>query len=213
MKSRWPRRGLYVITADEPDTPRLLERVAQALDGGAAVIQYRNKKAAGAVRREQAEALLALCRSRDVPLIVNDDWRLAHEIGADGAHLGRDDGDLAFARATLGVDAVLGVSCYDEVPRALAAVDAGADYVAFGAFFPSPTKPLARRAHVGLLGDTAHLPVVRVAIGGITPDNAPALVAAGADLIAVISGVFDAPDPRAAARAYLRAFDRDALPH
>lgn len=213
MKSRWPRRGLYAITPDEPDTPRLLERVTRALDGGAAVVQYRNKVAGSTVRREQAEALLALCHSRDVPLIVNDDWRLAHEIGADGAHLGRDDGDLTIARATLGVDAVLGVSCYDELSRALAAAQAGADYVAFGAFFPSPTKPHARRAHPALLADTAHLPAVRVAIGGITPDNAPALVAAGADLLAVISGVFDAPDPTAAARAYLRAFDRDALPH
>jgi thiamine-phosphate pyrophosphorylase len=212
MSPRWPRRGLYAITPDEHDTSRLLERVMQVLDGGAAVVQYRNKTADRALRCEQADALLLLCHARGVPLIINDDWRLAHEIGADGAHLGRDDGDVALARAALGAGAVIGVSCYDEPSRALAAADAGADYVAFGAFFPSPTKPNARRAHPGLFVDTAHLPVLRVAIGGITPDNAPALVAAGADLIAVISGVFDAPDPTAAAHAYLRAFDRDALP-
>lgn len=212
MPPRWPRRGLYAITPDDPNTARLLERVVQVLDGGASVVQYRNKTASDALRRAQANALLTLCHSRDVPLIINDDWRLAHEIGADGAHLGRDDGDLALARASMPPDAVLGVSCYDENSRALVGIDAGADYVAFGAFFPSPTKPNARRAHPDLLADTVHLPVLRVAIGGITPDNAPALVAAGADLIAVISGVFDAPDPTSAARAYVSAFDRDTLP-
>lgn len=212
MSPRWPRRGLYAITPDEHDTPRLLERVAQVLDGGAAVVQYRNKTATDGLRREQADALLTLCHSRNVPLIINDDWRLAHEIGADGAHLGRDDGDVALARASMDPDAVLGVSCYDETSRALEGMDAGADYVAFGAFFPSPTKPNARRARPDQLIDTAHLPVLRVAIGGITPDNAPALVTAGADLIAVISGVFDAPDPTEAARAYLPAFHHYAPP-
>lgn len=212
MSRRWPRRGLYAITPDEHDTARLLERVVQVLDGGAAMVQYRNKTAARALRSVQADALRMLCHSRDVPLIINDDWRLAHEIGADGAHLGCDDGDVALARTTMGPAAVLGVSCYDEKGRALAGIEAGADYVAFGAFFPSPTKPNARRASPDLLVETAHLPALRVAIGGITPDNAPTLVAAGADLVAVISGVFDAPDPTAAARAYLRVFGHDALP-
>lgn len=212
MNSRWPRRGVYAITPDEHDTVRLVARVAQVLDGGASVIQYRNKTAADALRRDHAAALLKLCREREVPLIVNDDWRLAHEIGADGAHLGRNDGNVALARAALGTGAVLGVSCYDDESRAIAAARAGADYVAFGAFFTSPTKPDAVRAHPTLLTATAHLPALRVAIGGITPDNAPALVAAGADLIAVVSGVFDAPDPAAATRAYSRAFDCPALP-
>lgn len=211
MNPRWPRRGLYAITPDEHDTRRLLERVAGVLDGGARVLQYRNKTATGALRREQAAALLTLCHARGVPLIVNDDWALARDVGADGAHLGRDDGDVARARAALGADAVLGVSCYDRAERAVDAAAAGADYVAFGAFFPSLTKPLAARAQPSLLHGAAALPVLRVAIGGITPDNARALVDAGADLIAVISGVFDAADPAAAARAYTRAFD--PLPH
>ncbi|GHA81146.1 thiamine-phosphate synthase [Lysobacter bugurensis] len=201
---------MYAITPDEVSTARLLERVSQAIDGGARVVQHRNKTASEALRREQAVALLALCRARGVPLIVNDDWPLAVEIGADGAHLGRDDGDVARARAALGPDGILGVSCYDERDRAVAAADAGADYVAFGAFFSSPTKPNARRADPALLRQVAHLPVVRVAIGGITTDNAGALVDAGADLVAVISGVFDAPDPAATARAYSRAFVRNA---
>lgn len=212
MNTRWPRRGLYAITPDDPETPRLLARVARVLDGGACVVQYRNKTAASALRREQAPALLELCRERGVPLIVNDDWRLAIEVGADGAHLGQDDGDVASARAAAGPDAVLGVSCYDDERRALRASEAGASYVAFGAFFPSSTKPDARRAHPHLLRDAARLPVLRVAIGGITPENAPTLVDAGADLVAVISGVFDAPDPAAAARAYARAFDRQQTP-
>lgn len=207
MHSSWPRRGVYAITPDDADDARLLARVDTVLGAGAAWLQYRNKAADDAGRERQARALLALCRRRQVPLIVNDDWRLAARIGADGAHLGEDDGDIAAARAALGADAILGVSCYDQGALARAAVAAGADYVAFGAFFPSPTKPNARCAAPQLLRDAADLNVPRVAIGGITPDNAPALVAAGADLLAVISGVFDAPDPAAATRAYRACFD------
>ncbi|MCD9030674.1 thiamine phosphate synthase [Luteimonas sp. Y-2-2-4F] len=200
-----PDRGLYLITPDEPDTARLLARVAAVLPH-ARWLQYRNKAAGARLRAEQAAALLPLARAAGVPLIVNDDAALAARIGADGAHLGEDDGDPARARALLGPGARIGVSCYDDGARAVRAVAAGADYVAFGAFFPSATKPGARRAGPGLLAAAAALGVPRVAIGGITPDNAPGLVAAGADLLAVISGVFDAPDPPAAARAYLAAF-------
>lgn len=199
-------RGLYLITPDEPDTARLLGRVAPLLPH-AACLQYRNKRADDALRHAQAKALLSLCRERGVPMIVNDDAGLAARVGADGAHLGGEDGALSTARAVLGPQAVLGASCYDDPTRARAAVDAGADYVAFGAFFPSPTKPNARRATLQLLRDAAPLGVARVAIGGITPDNARPLIAAGADLVAVISGVFDAPDPLAAARAYAACFD------
>lgn len=203
-------RGLYLITPDEPDTGHLLARVDAVLEH-AALLQYRNKSASVELRRAQAEALLALCSGRGVRLIVNDDPALARAIGADGVHLGEDDGDARAARAILGPDALIGVSCYDDPDRARAAVATGASYIAFGAFFPSGTKPNARRASLDLLRDSAGLGLPRVAIGGITPDNARSVVAAGADLIAVISGVFDAPDPPAAARAYRACLD-DALP-
>ena len=206
MNKRWPRTGLYAITPDEPDTARLLERTEAVLDAGAAWLQYRNKAADAALRREQALVLLDVCRRHDVPLILNDDWRLAADIGAAGAHLGEDDGDLSAARGALGDSALVGASCYDDIDLARRAVDLGATYVAFGAFFPSPTKPDARRADPALLEASAVLGVPRVAIGGITSDNAPSLVAAGADLVAVISGAFDAPDPAASVRRYLRAF-------
>ena len=206
-QSRWPRRGLYLVTPDEPDTARLLARVAGPLGAGVALLQYRNKGADAALRREQASALLPLCRAAGVPLLVNDDWLLAAELDADGAHLGEDDGELVQARTALGPGAILGASCYNDITRAEAAAEAGASYLAFGAFFPSGTKPLARRAGPALLGASARFGLPRVAIGGITPDNGGLLVAAGADLLAVIGGVFDAPDPTAAARAYHRAFD------
>lgn len=209
MSPRWPRHGLYAITPDERDTPRLLARVDAALAAGVAMLQYRNKRADEASRRVQAEALLALCSRHGVPLIVNDDWRLAAEIRADGAHLGEHDGELRAARAALGPAAILGASCYDSLDLAREAVAAGASYVAFGAFFPSPTKPQARRASVGLLHDSATLGVPRVAIGGVTPDNGRTLTNAGCELLAVISGVFDAPDPAAAVRAYQRCFEPD----
>lgn len=216
MKSPWPRRGLYAITPDDPDTVRLTARVETVLLAGAHWLQYRNKGADAHLRERQALALLPICRRHGVPLIVNDDWRLAARIGADGAHLGEDDGQLAAARAALGEQALLGASCYDRLDLARAAAATGASYIAFGAFFVSPTKPQARRAAPGLLAQSAILGLPRVAIGGITPDNARSLVEAGADLLAVISGVFDAPDPAAAVRAYLSCFDEaraEDLPH
>jgi thiamine-phosphate pyrophosphorylase len=199
-------KGLYLITPDDDDTDRLLRRVRVVLPG-AALLQYRNKPAAAALRREQAAALLGACRDAGVPLVVNDDVGLARDIGADGVHLGHGDGSAADAREKLGPGAIVGVSCYADAALARAAVAAGASQVAFGAFRPSPTKPHAPRASVSLLEATADLGVPRVAIGGITPHDAPALLAAGADLIAVISGVFDASDPAAAARAYRACFD------
>lgn len=203
---RAPLRGLYLITPDEADTARLLQRVAPLLLPGVALLQYRNKTADDRLRRAQVESLLPLCRARGVPLIVNDDALLAARAGADGAHLGGEDGDLAHARALLGDAAILGASCYDDPARATRAAAAGADYLAFGAFHPSTTKPNARRATPALLRDTASLGLPRVAIGGITPDNAGPIVAAGADMVAVIAGVFDAPDPVAAVHAYLACF-------
>lgn len=200
------RRGVYLITPDEADTGRLLARLQPLLAEGPALLQYRNKAAGPDLRRRQALALAEACTLAGVPLVVNDDWRLAMEVGALGAHLGEDDGDLRLARREA-PGLWLGASCYDQLERARRAVAAGADYVAFGAFFPSGTKPGARRASPGLLRDSAALGCTRVAIGGITPDNAAGLVAAGADLLAVIGGVFDASDPVAALRALSRAFE------
>ena len=199
------RNGLYLITPDDPDPARLLARV-QPLLPFASSLQLRNKAMPAAALHEAGLMLRDACLDAGVAFIVNDDAALAAELGADGVHLGQDDGDIASARALLGDEAIIGVSCYDDLERARALVARGADYIAFGAFFPSPTKPRARRSGIELLRDSASLGVPRVAIGGITPDNAGPLVAAGADLVAVISGVFDAPDPIAAARACLSLF-------
>ncbi|MDR3088035.1 MAG: thiamine phosphate synthase [Azoarcus sp.] len=199
-------QGLYAITPDETDTGRLLERTARMLKGHPMLLQYRNKTAAPALRWEQAERLLALCRAAGTPLIINDDLELAIELAADGVHLGRGDGDVAAARRALdalGPGRILGVTCYDEWARAEAGAAAGADYIAFGAMFPSSTKPAAARAPFDLLGRAQReLNVAVVAIGGITLANAGDVFAAGADLVAVISDVFGAIDPEARARAY-----------
>ncbi|QNH15747.1 thiamine phosphate synthase [Xanthomonas sp. SS] len=207
MNASPPPRGVYLITPDEADGARLLARVAPLLGYGPTWLQYRNKRANAAQRLAQATALQALCAQAGVPLIVNDDVALAQAVGAAGVHLGEDDGDLAAARAALGADALIGASCYDDLALARAAAAAGASYVAFGAFFPTRSKVTTRRADPGLLRDAAALGLPRVAIGGVTPDNGHALVAAGADLLAVISGVFDAEDPRAALAAYRACFD------
>lgn len=188
-------RGLYAITPQDVD----LERLRLALEGGAALLQYRSK------RRDlsAARAVLRLARGYGVPVIINDDVGLALEVGADGAHLGRDDGDLAAARQRLG-GKLLGASCYNDLALAKAAVRAGADYVAFGSVFASPTKPNAVRAPLSLFHSSLGVP--KAAIGGITLDNAPGLIAAGADLLAVISDLFDAPDIALRARQYRELF-------
>jgi len=204
------RTGLYLITPDDPDPRRMLARV-QPLLSFASCLQLRNKVMTDATLREAGTLLRDACKEAGVPFIINDDAALALELGADGVHLGEHDGGIASARRLLGGDVIIGASCYDDIERARTLVAQGADYIAFGAFFPSPTKPHARRASIELLRDSANLGVPRVAIGGITPDNAGSLVAAGADLVAVISGVFDASDPIAAARAYLSLF-RHTLP-
>ena len=198
-------RGLYLITPDEPDDARLVVRTEPLL-AYAACLQYRNKRAPALQRRQQADALRSLCAMRGIPFLVNDDAALAAAVGADGVHLGEHDGAIATARALLGNDAIVGVSCYDDIQRARVAAAQGADYLAFGAFFASATKPDARRAPIDLPAAARPLGLPLVAIGGITPDNAPALLAAGIDMLAVISGVFDAPDPVAAARAYAACF-------
>lgn len=201
-------RGLYAITPDWNDTARLLAATEAILLGGCRIVQYRNKAASPCHRDEQAVALRGLTRRHDALLIVNDDLDLALTAEADGVHLGAEDGNLAAARARLGPNGILGASCYQSVVTADLAARAGADYVAFGSFFASPTKPHAGRAGLGLIGTTKRswkLPVC--AIGGITLGNAPALVAAGADLLAVISAVYNSEDPERASRALCQLFE------
>lgn len=191
-------RGLYAITPEASDLNR---KVRLALEGGIALLQYRSK----ARDRAQASAIVRMARDYGVPVIINDDVELALELDAAGAHLGREDGDLREARRRLG-DRVLGASCYDQLARAHTAVQAGANYVAFGSVFASATKPEAVRAPLSLFREAKALGVPLAAIGGITLDNAPPLIAAGADLLAVITDLFDAPDIRARARAYGKLF-------
>ena len=183
-------RGLYAVTPDLPDEDRLAAMVDAAVTGGARAIQYRNKSASVERKRLQATRLARLCAARNTLFIVNDDAQLARDVDADGVHLGEDDGDAALARATMGDGKLIGVSCYDDAGRAIDAVAAGADYVAFGSFFASPVKPDARRADVALLAQAKRLRVPVVAIGGITAQNARSLAVAGADAVAVISAVF-----------------------
>lgn len=181
--------------------------VEAALKGGVAAVQYREKTGDVALRHEQASELLPLCRKFKVPLIINDDLRLADLTDADGVHLGREDAGLREARIILGPKKIVGVSCYQSLELARQAQADGADYVAFGSFHPSPTKPQALRAPIHLLREAAELKLPVVAIGGITAENAVELVEAGADAIAVISALFDAPDVEQAARELNRLFE------
>jgi thiamine-phosphate pyrophosphorylase len=196
-------RGLYAITPDGPDRRQLVEKVRLALEGGIALLQYRRKMISKESRHEEASELAQLARAYNVPFIVNDDVELARSLGADGVHVGREDAEVAFSRKTL-PGKIVGTSAYNDLDLARKAVRAGADYVAFGSVFASPTKPAAVRAPLSLFGN--HLGVPLCAIGGITLDNAPKVIEAGADLLAVISDLFDAPDIAARARQYGKLF-------
>jgi thiamine-phosphate pyrophosphorylase len=203
----FPARGLYAITQTDGKSPgTVIAEVEAAIRGGAAVVQYRDKNPGNALYL--ARELVKLCHRHEVPLLINDDLELALEAGADGVHLGKDDGHIREARERLGQEAIIGISCYDSLERALEAQAHGATYAAFGRFFPSGTKPLAAPARVDTLRQAKQaLSIPIVAIGGILPENGAALLAAGADLLAVIGGIFDR-DPEASARAYQRLFVR-----
>lgn len=190
-------RGIYAITDGRPH--RLIERSEQALAGGVAMIQYRDLSDDHLRRRAEAATLAMLCARYNRPLIIDHDIALAQAVGAAGVHLSQADGDPAAVRAVLGSQAIVGVSCYASIELALGAARAGASYVSFGAFFPSPTKPHAGHAPLDLLRQTARLGIARVAIGGITPDNGRSLVDAGADFIATVSAIYGAHDTRVAA--------------
>ncbi|MBS1189130.1 MAG: thiamine phosphate synthase [Rhodocyclaceae bacterium] len=203
-------RGLYAITPDELDTPRLLESVGAVLAGGCRWLQYRDKISTPAECLSRAGALADLCRRHGAGLIINDDVDLVRTVSAAGVHLGRDDGSLAAARTVLGPDRIIGASCYADFDTARRAVAAGADYVAFGAAYPSPTKPAASRAPIELFARCrTEIDVPVCAIGGITLANGLPLVAAGVSLLAVISDLFSAPDIAARAAAYQRLFEEN----
>ncbi len=201
--------GLYAITPDELNTAELLRKVRPALKGGARILQYRNKVADTALKVQQASALRLLTREFNTTFIVNDDAHLAMQVDADGVHLGGEDGGVAEARALLGSTRIVGVSCYNRASLAFEAVRQGADYVAFGAFFPSGVKPDAAKADVHLLQTVRReLDVPIVAIGGITQQNGATLVEAGADALAVISALWSAPDIEVAAQGFSTLFSR-----
>lgn len=204
--------GLYVLTDQRlGHGAALTEAVAQALAGGARIVQLRDKSDDRATRLRDAEALATLCQRHDALFIINDDVELALAVGAHGVHVGKDDAPLRQARARLGDRALIGVSCYNDLARAKAAVADGANYVAFGSFYPSTVKPHAVHASLDLLrAARAQLRVPIAAIGGITAAAAPELIAAGADMLAVISDVFAAPDIGCAASRYAQAFGRGA---
>ena len=200
-------KGLYAITPDEQDTHILLAKVEAALQGGIGVLQYRNKLANHKLQTQQARALLPLCRHYQVPFIINDSIKLCMTLDADGVHLGADDGNLAEARARLGNGKILGASCYNRFDLALSAQQLGADYVAFGACFVSNTKPNAPVAGLHLFTQAkAELHVPAVAIGGITLENAPLAIAAGASSVAVINAIFNADDVKLISQQFTKLF-------
>lgn len=200
------QKGIYAITQDELNSTQLVRDVEEALRGGVSCMQYRNKKADVSLQLEQAGLLRALCAMYDVPLIINDNVQLALAVDADGVHLGADDGSIAHARELLGAEKIIGASCYADLSLAERAVHEGANYIAFGAVFASPTKPNAPSVSLDVFGQAAQFGVPVVAIGGITADNGRQVVAAGADLLAVISGIFGASDITQAVREYQECF-------
>jgi len=202
-------KGLYAITDTEHlSSEKMLHKTEEILRAGAKLLQYRHKQADQNTRLTEARQLIDLCRQFTVPLIINDDITLAMKVDADGVHLGKSDSSIAVARERLGNNAMIGVSCYNDLDRANEAVMAGADYLAFGAFFPSPSKPDAVHAKPEIIGRAKQqfdLPVV--AIGGITPENGQTLIDAGADMLAVISGLYASKNPFNTTIKYVNLFN------
>ncbi len=209
MNNKARLKGLYGITDRRlmPDTGRLLKAVQAALHGGMNILQYRDKHLPYEQQLEQAGLLKQLCRQHGALFIINDNVGLALEAGADGVHLGRQDQDINTARERLGSQAIIGCSCYNRLELARQSCLEGADYVAFGRFFPSNTKPDAVQARPELLDQARpELDCPLCVIGGITTDNAPHLISRGADMVAVIQGLFAAPDIELQANRFSRMF-------
>ena len=201
-------KGLYLVTPEWDDTERLLQVTEQALQGGAALVQYRHKSADATQRLHQAGALLALCRRYRVPLVINDYPALCLQIDADGVHVGGTDASVTQIRAQIGPEKIVGASCYGDLQLAYAALRDGASYVAFGGFYPSLVKKYPVTTAPEIVAQscaTIDLPVV--VIGGMTAQNARPLVALGADMVAAISSVYSAADPMRAAQELVGLFD------
>ena len=213
MTTNWNMRdsfiinGLYAITPDMADLNTLIHKTQLAIEGGAFMVQYRSKIHDRAVKIQQCAAILRLCREYGVPCIVNDDAEMCRILEADGVHLGENDDNIAEVRRILGEDAIIGSSCYDQLERAKQAQKEGATYVAFGAVFPTPTKPNAPRATLELLREAkSEIEIPIVAIGGITVNNAHDVIEAGVDAIAVITSLYESNSIKETAETFLKMF-------
>jgi thiamine-phosphate pyrophosphorylase len=207
MRDSFIIKGLYAITPDMADLNTLIQKTQSAIEGGAFMVQYRSKIHDRDVKMQQCAAILRLCREYDVPCIVNDDVEMCHILEADGVHLGENDDNIAEVRRILGEDAIIGSSCYDQLNRAKQAQKEGASYVAFGAMFPTPTKPNAPRATLELLREAkSEIEIPIVAIGGITVNNAHDVIEAGVDAIAVITSLYESNSIKETAETFLKMF-------
>jgi len=207
MRDSFIIKGLYAITPDSADLNTLIQKTKSAIEGGAFMVQYRSKIQDRDVKMQQCAAILRLCREHNVPCIVNDDVEMCRILEADGVHLGEKDDNIAEVRHILGEDAIIGSSCYDQLDRAKSAQKEGASYVAFGAMFPTSTKPNAPRASLALLKEAKReIEIPIVAIGGITVNNAHDVIKTGIDAIAVITSLYEAKSIKETAETFAKMF-------
>jgi len=207
MRDSFIIKGLYAITPDSADLNTLIQKTKSAIEGGAFMVQYRSKIQDRDVKMQQCDAILRLCREYEIPCIVNDDVDMCRILEADGVHLGEKDDNIAEVRHILGEDAIIGSSCYDQLDRAKSAQKEGASYVAFGAMFPTSTKPNAPRATLALLKEAKReIQIPIVAIGGITVNNAHDVIKTGIDAIAVITSLYEAKSIKETAETFAKMF-------
>jgi len=207
MRDSFIIKGLYAITPDSADLNTLIQKTQWAIEGGAFMVQYRSKILNRDVKMQQCAAILRLCREYEIPCIVNDDVDMCRILEADGVHLGEKDDNIAEVRHILGENAIIGSSCYDQLDRAKSAQKEGASYVAFGAMFPTSTKPNAPRATLALLKEAKReIQIPIVAIGGITVNNAHDVIKTGIDAIAVITSLYEAKIIKETAETFAKMF-------